>query len=49
MKKGDNNYKNHSIWHRGTKNKSKNLRILLLFALTEKSVHKNFSQKLTKI
>ena len=36
MKKGDLVIRNHSIWHRVTKNKSKNLRILLLFALTEK-------------
>ena len=48
MKKGDVIIRNHSIWHRGTKNKSKNSRILLLFALTEKSVHKNFSQEINE-
>ena len=48
MKKGDVIIRNHSIWHRGTKNKSKNLRILLLFALTEKSLDKKFSQEINK-
>ena len=48
MKKGDVIIRNHSIWHRGTKNKSKNLRILLLFALTEKSLDKNFSQEINE-
>ncbi len=48
MKKGDLVIRNHSIWHRGTKNKSKNLRILLLFALTEKSFDKKFSQKINE-
>ena len=48
MKKGDIIIRNHSIWHRGTKNKSKNLRILLLFALTEKSLDKNFSQEINE-
>ena len=46
MKKGDILIRNHSIWHRGTKNKSKNLRILLLFELTEKSTNKNFKQEI---
>tara|TARA_B100000989_G_scaffold44741_1_gene28539 strand:- start:110 stop:886 length:777 start_codon:yes stop_codon:yes gene_type:complete len=48
MKKGDLIIRNHSIWHRGTKNRSKNLRILLLFALTEKSLDKKFSQELSE-
>ena len=48
MKKGDVIIRNHSIWHRGTKNRSKNLRILLLFALTEKSLDKKFSQEINK-
>ena len=48
MNKGDIILRNHSIWHRGTKNKSKNLRILLLFVLTEKSKDKNFKQKIYK-
>ena len=47
-KKGDLIIRNHSIWHRGTKNKSKNLRILLLFALTEKSLDKKFSQEINE-
>ena len=46
MKKGDILIRNHSIWHRGTKNKSKNLRILLLFELTEKSTNKNIKQEI---
>jgi hypothetical protein len=48
MNKGDIIIRNHSIWHRGTKNKSKNLRILLLFVLSEKSKDKNFKQKIYK-
>ena len=48
MKKGDVIIRNHSIWHRGTKNRSKNLRILLLFVLTEKSLDKEFSQEINK-
>ena len=48
MNKGDLIIRNHSIWHRGTKNKSKNLRILLLFALTEKSLDKKFSQEINE-
>ena len=48
MKKGDVIIRNHSIWHRGTKNRSKNLRILLLFALTEKVSDKKFSQEISE-
>ncbi len=48
MSKGDVIIRNHSIWHRGTKNKSKHLRILLLFALTEKSKGKYFKQEINR-
>ena len=43
MKKGDVFIRKHSLWHRGTKNKTKFPRILITFALTPK---KNFTQKL---
>ena len=46
MKKGDVIIRSHSVWHRGTKNRSKNLRILLLFALTEKTLDKKFTQEI---
>ncbi len=48
MNIGDVLIRNHSIWHRGTKNKSDNLRILLFFLLTEKSADPNFKQTINK-
>jgi len=48
MQKGEVVIRNHSIWHRGTRNNSKNLRILLLFQLTEKKLHNKFTQIINK-
>ena len=36
MKKGDVLIRKHSLWHRGTKNKSSEPRMLINFALTPK-------------
>ena len=48
MKKGDVVIRNHSIWHRGTKNNSDKLRILLLFVLTEKTPNQNLNNMINK-
>lgn len=48
MKKGDVVIRNHSIWHRGTKNNSKKLRILPLFVLTEKTSNQNLNNIINK-
>ena len=46
MNPGDIIIRNNSIWHRGTKNKTKKLRILLLYVLTKKEENINFYQKI---